>query len=793
MISPSVFEKHKCDSESLKSVFNKPSADYAEGPKRLINLLRNRTQEGRLGNLRDYRIYAAIDMAYDVSLDQTTPTLLRNLVNKHVSYDETMKAVQSWGLTNCNLFCDRQLPNGKVEKILNPPTFFHVLVPLVKSYVTIRLAKLFNDRNNTPLFKFEPLKDTAPNRVACEVITDITQAMTAQFGYASDLKGAILKMLLYSVCIQFPKEAWYHEAQENAKGEMVTVREGLRYVQPHPTRLFWDQMHGPNTFNTDSGCTYAGYWAIQRFSDLYDDKLLWNRDTVGIGKNWFENSLAGTYFTEVYPCVLRFPTVQGVLENDRETTAYYSATSDLDKAVFVTEHFMKLVPKDFGMGDYTSPVWFRFKLAGDDTILWCEPLAYSPAVFFGYDYDNSRSRNPSMALEILPFQDHLGNVLSQILLTVKQNLANVIFFDKNVVNADNVRGLQNSGELMYRGLNFIEYDSFKNSRAGVNVGEAFKPVQLHFASTTELTNTISTIISILERLLVMSAQEIGGAAAHQQSAQEIRTISDNTSSRVAYTGSFVDEAIDAEKKQLYEASMAYMDRDYVSMVSSDIPNLDKVLDKLGMVSVDEAPGRRQVTGSLDNLVLEGFSSQRDGPDRGSDTQTATTLMQTVQAVAGNQMLAQAVGVPAILQLLSQAARLGGAPRDFELRATESGEAPPAGPAPEEILKIVNEQLAKPLTEAMLKDREAAQAGIQQVGEAMTQAHEEIGAALAGQQKQLQETQQVLMQLAETFKAASQAPPLAPPGQYDSMPAVPPDPGSGYPPAELVQQGGPPLI
>lgn len=798
MISPSVFTKHKCDSASLKKLFDKPSAEYAEGPMRLVNLLRSRVQEGRLSNLRDYRIYAAIDLSYDAPFNQTTPTLVRNVLDKRMNYEDTLKAVESWGLTQCGLFCDRtNATTGRVEKVLNAPTFFHVLVPLVKSYVTIRLAKLFGDRNNTPLFKYEPLKDTTKNRVVCEVLTDIVQAMTTQFGYSSDLRNAIFKTLMYSNCLLFPREAWFHEMQEDSAGKEHVVREGLRYVQPHPTRMFYDLMHGLSTLNTDTGCEYAGYWNITRFSDLFHNKLLWNRDQIGIGNNWFENSLAGTYFTEVYPCTMQFPSIQPDRPSDRETQAYYQAANDLDKAVFVTEVFCKLVPKDYGLGSYENPVWFRFRLASDDTVMWAEPLAYRPVTWMGYDADDSRSRNPSMALEILPWQDHLGNVLSQILLTVKQNLANVIFYDKNIISADDIRALQNGGELMYRGLNFAGFDSFKNARAGLDVGQAFKMVQLHQSSTAELTNTISTIISIMERLLVMSAQEIGSAASHQQSAQEIRTITANTSTRVAYTGAFIDDAIDAWKKQLVDASLAYMDRDFVSQVSRDIPNLDEALKSLGFENSEDGVTKRGVKGTKDALMLEGFASQRDGPDRGTDTQAATVLMQTIQAVAGNQALAQAVGVEPLLRLLTQAARLGGAPRDFELRGIVTPDQQGAAPGAEDVLKIVNEQLAKPLTEALVKTQEDLKSGLDQAAQAiqatqqgMQQADEQTAQVLAQQAQQLQQTQEVVLKLAQQFQAAMQAPALPPPTQYDSMPPDPADPGAVDQAAGMASPGGP---
>lgn len=801
MISPTVFTKHKCDSASLKKHFDKPHEDHSDGVKRLVLSVQSRIQNGRVLNFRDHRIYAAIDMAYDAPFSQVTPTLIRNLVEKKTSYEETLKAVNAWGLDSASLFCERaNSKTGKMERSLNAPTFFHVLVPLVKSYITIRLAKLFNDRNNTPLFKYEALKDTTKNRAACEVVTDLMQAMTTQFGYSSDLRNAIFKTLMYSVCLQFPREAWYHESQEDASGKKKTSREGLRFVQPHPTRMFWDQMHGVSTFNTNSGCEFAGYWSVRRFGDLFNNKLLWNREVVGIGKNWFEHSLAGSYFTEVYPCTMAFPSMTLERESDREQRAYYSGTLDLDKAVFVTEYFTRIIPKEFGLGTYDSPVWFRIMMASDDTVLWAEPLAYTPVTYFGYDADDSRSRNPSMALEILPWQDQMGNVLSQILLTIKQNLANVIFYDKNIVNADTVAGLNNSGEMVHRGLNFVDYDSFKNGRAGLDVGKAFTPVQLRFASTSELTNTIGTIISILERLLVMSSQEIGSAASHQQSAQEIRTISSNTSSRVAYTGAFIDDAIDSWKRQLYEASMAYMDRGYASQVSTDIESLDKVLTDLGMTKTDSANGKVVVSGKLDKLVLEGFASQRDGPDRGSDAESATMLMQTVQAVAGNPLLAQSVGTDAILQMLTRAARMGGAPRDFEVRAVKvppgaeapGGAAPEAPVNPEEILKVVAEQLGKPLSEAITQQKQQTEQTFQQIAEAMGQQQQAAAQAAQQQQGQIQEIQAVLVEISQRFQVASQAAPAPQPDQYDSVPPEPVDPRAIDPSLGMVQPGGAPI-
>lgn len=128
-----------------------------------------------------------------------------NCQNKDHSYEETLEAVKGWGLDPDSLFTRELDEKSRQPKLVpNFPTFYKVLVPLVKAYVTIRLSKLFTDRNQLPLFKYEPLKMTQANQVKCEVITDIASAMSTHYGYSSELRNAIFKTLLYSVCIMFP-------------------------------------------------------------------------------------------------------------------------------------------------------------------------------------------------------------------------------------------------------------------------------------------------------------------------------------------------------------------------------------------------------------------------------------------------------------------------------------------------------------------------------------------------------------------------------------------------------------
>ncbi len=848
MISPKVFLKHNCDAKSLRALFELPSqkdqpdgnktrrkasivqeikadkkakksedTDTGEKPgvKRLRRLIYSRKQEGMTLNLRDYRFYAAIDFAYDAAYAQTTPTLVQHILEKKMSYEESLKAIEGWGLCWGDIFslkCDsngKQLRDKKTNQPLyniHAPSLVRTLIPLVKAYTTVRAAKLYTDRDQIPLFKYEPIRATDENRVLCEILTSVAEGMVTQFGYRAQLKDIILHTLLYGICMTFPMEAWKEDKQEVPDGDSfkeVVVREGLRFLQPHPTRFFYDLMFPTHTFNSDSGCEFSGHWRIVRYGSVFHNKDYYNKSVIPYGQNWFDNSLSGTYFSDFFPCTMQFPSCGTSNDSNREDRAAFYCLADEDKALFLTELFFKLVPNDWDLGDYKHPVWFRFVVASDDTIIYAEPLSYTPNVYYGYDADGNRVRNASMALELIPFQDQLGNILSQIVLTAKQNLLNVVFFDKNQVGADQIDRMKNSGELSERAIHFFEFDSEKQSIAGLDSRQAFHTVQFPKQSTAELTNTLNTVISIAERMLVLSAQEIGSAASHQQSAQEIKTISGNVGVRVAYTGTFIDDGVDAWKKQIADGAVAYMDSGFVALISPDIPNLETHLQKLGFEIVDRGGGsvkarvRVKDKKVLMPLLLEGLASTRDGPDRGTDAQAATAQMQTWQAVANNPMLAQEVGPRTIVKGIEQAAKLGGAGDSFKIEPTGMGTQQPDVAQQAEQIKqaavqeavkqasdLMAEQVVKPAAEQIAKQQE-------QIGQLAEQVSQ-VAASTAA-------TEQAVLQLNQLVQAALQAPPAPSPTMYDDrLPPVLPvatpavDPAAAGVPVQVAQPPGAPV-
>lgn len=679
-VSPRQLREHGCTPKAWKPLFTAKVPDKLPQIKKLEYLIQSRLNDGWLMNMREYKPYLAIDMAYNASFDQTTPTLINNLVNRNSKPEDLLSTLDQWGMKPEDLFLDMgKSANGEQMWRLNPPTFYKMMVNLTKAYVTIRQAKLFNDRNQSPLLKYEPVESNAETRILTEIITYAVQVISSDFGYASVLKQEIFQALMYSVCLTFPREVWHPQYQLNDDGEKVLQKEGIRYCTPHPTRMFWDLHYDISTFNTNTGCEYAGYWKVVPYGEILDNPLYWNRRAIGYGSSngWasFDPALTSQFFAEVYPCRMSFPPTNTGDQKSREANAAFYATAERDKAVFQTDFWMKLVPAKYKMGTYRYPIWVRFIVASDNTIIYAEPCCYNPIKFTGYDTNLLDSRNSSLALEVIPFQDIVGNILSQILLTNKQNLASVNFYDKNILNREDIDKVKNGGETMLRSMNFVPYDSMKFNRQGLNPKDSVfqirfenKDVQPHFQA-------LNTVLGILERLLQLSPQESGQSASHQQSAEELKQVGSSTTNRVEFTGSFIDEATDAWKAQLFEAMRAYADDDVEAMVPSDIPDVEQHLTDLGFALSGKVrgEGKLMVVGSKKNLNIDTLASTGKGDNRKNETQTAQVMMQAVSAVAANQQLAQLVGPKTLLKIIEQAAKLAGADSDFKLRPDQKAQ------------------------------------------------------------------------------------------------------------------------
>jgi len=806
-------EKHKLDPKSLKKAFDSDTLEERPKVKKLVESIRDVIRDGINRNQRDYRLYKAMDWAYDSPFYQVSYTQLRGLMSGKPDDKKVLEVVNQWGLSHLlpDVTLDGKIccnPDGSHKKALNLPVFFNVFVPIVMAYITIRWAKLFNDRNLTPLYKYEPVQFTKENRFRCEVLTQIVQRQATQFDYKGDLRQSIFQSLLYGFCINFPREAWFVEKQETEEGKEKIVREGLRFNMPHPSRIYYDLYHRLSSLNSNSGCEYAGYWELCRYKDIYDNELYWNKEKISYGAlSWFDIGVSD-FLDHVFPCTMKFPTINnsqgvgGVGALDREGDAANTyGQGDFNAATLVTQHFQRIIPKDCGLGDYEHPVWFRFVYASDTTVIWAEPLAFDRLPVYAFDADFNRAKFRSLALEIMPFQDHVSNLLTQWILSVKENLVNPVFYDKEKIPAESLKQLENLGQKMYNGRMFVPFSSTENFRMKIDQREAFFIPQLTHHNTAEISNLITGVLSMLDRVLQLSPQEIGQAAQHEQTAEETRVIAQNTSTRVTFTGSFIDDGDYAKKVMIYDATMAHADDDIVVGITSSLAATEaefkKLLSKVGFSIADGSSydphnpdSMHEVKGQKSTLKLESFSSTRDATERINNPAVADAMSKIFAAIAGNPVLIQAIGPFQLVELLNQIVVTMGLPQEFRLKSKEIDTTQPEAQQSEQVGGMLKEFAAQVQQQIAQSSQQTIQAAVQASGQqtqqivgqasqeimqAMAQQTEQeaqaIAQALQEQKAQIDQLGQAVNQLAQVVEAAQMGMAGVPPG----LPGVPMEP------------------
>lgn len=669
-------------SEDLKRLFEmsdeqREKTEQGKKVKALIDLHANRIDDGVRRSLSRARVAYAVEEAIDAPRNQISFTLVRGLISKNPGQEELQSIAKSWGLDTMlvpwrnesgqeldmhgNILRDQnsQKPGYK----LNLPTFYNILLPMALSYARIRWAKLAGDRDVFPLLKYEPARLSHKDQALCRVITARGQRMATDMGYREDMRQAIWASLLHSACIQFPLEP-YHIEKQVIGGKEKVVKEGVRWFRPHWTKVFFDQTHPLHTLNSDTGCEYVGYWSLQRWGEVNRNENYWNREKVGIGDAGWRGDNLWSFYQEIYPCVMKFPNFNAQNENDRETKAFlYSTNGDEDSAVDITVMFHKLVPKEWGLGEYNHPVWMRFVYAGDRTCIFAEPIAYTPGVAWMYDFDENRENNSSLALELIPFQDHLGNLISQYLLTVKKNLLRIVAVDTDIVGQDFLAKAALHAENALRGVDFLTYSGKALKRGQQDVREAFQSLSLQPQQANELIGAINTILGIMERVLGFSPAEVGSQATHQQSATETSIVAANTSVRMGHTSAGYDSAIHAWKKAIYQAFLAYGSDEVTVQVAELHPDGIQALKDAGF-EVEEGPEATYgVSGPKGALLVEEFSTERDGANRINESNAAQLMLTVVDRLMVPQFM-ETVGVDTLLEMLREVATMFGIPSDF---------------------------------------------------------------------------------------------------------------------------------
>lgn len=350
-----------------------------------------------------------------------------------------------------------------------------------------------------------------------------------------------------------------------------------------------------------------------------------------------------------------------------------------------------------------------------------------PAIYWGYNEDDARQVNTAFAHEIMPWQDQVSNLLTQLLVTQKTGLIKIIAANIDVMTPEMLAEFRKivKGESYATGPTLFEYKGDMFDAVGLKAEEVLKLVE---ASTVQDVTTffrsIVQLLQLAERVLNVSAQELGQSAPREITASEVMEISNTTNTMMSFVGLGVDEALAAKKRLLYEAFISLgKDKIFVPVVNR---YMDETVKAAGFAVVTEAEEGEGVqtnlanrgltlTGSKTALVYDYNFTSRDGQERAVNAKSAEVLVQLLGQMLNIPNFVQDLGKEKLYQFLNHIVRVSGAGVDlvFERQDSESATIPSEDDATNN--KNAIQDVMRQIIEAVEKDR----ARIAQIEAALT--------------------------------------------------------------------------
>lgn len=651
-------------------------------------------------SLNNQQIYSAVDLAWD-----SRP------INKQIyplmQYAQGFLDVGACAKSLSTLGCgDRYVTkNEKGEVVgIDLPSFVETEVNLIRSVVTRRLAAQSNRFSNLwPLYVYEPRFTDEIGKLQADLVSQRMDIMADQFDYRHHDVQVDRDTFLYGHCVAFSRCSWEREIQwakdpkatelqteEERKGEKVpvkaiVVKEGLSFHNPHVSRNFWDNAYPLASINTDTGCTYIGNWDVMRKGDIEDNPHYWNKTDLSYSSNvinLFSNY--AQYFSQYY-CTIKAPQWHDAsTSNDRVNNIGFYSTQPKDAAVVVANYFEKVIPKSHGIGDYPYPVWIRFVQAGDKTIIFSELYPYTPAAVDSYNENDNRQVNISVAHELMGYQDQMTNLLSYLLLSMKADCHKMLLLNIDVLSPEQVKQYraEAKAKVRYNEVQVIECSFSKMAGLGIDPTRSVQFIETRTGTQVNIIfQAMTTLLSIVERMMALSPQEQGQPAPRETTATENTLIAATTESVFSFKSDSHDEYRAAKKRMLYYAWMAFGSKNFKLPVANRYSEVTVKAAGLEIANhetqneLNAQPGApiRDLTviGTKEKLVADYIFTTRDGSERAVNSQVAGTLINALQLMQ-QPGTAQLLPKSKLYEILNEIFRkLSGIDLNLQLKPGES--------------------------------------------------------------------------------------------------------------------------
>lgn len=690
ILTQKTIDKAGMTSDKLKAKFYPKEGEAARSKKiqDFVRLIDTRVQAGVDQCLTMGETYHAIDRMLRTPSYQVTRSTISHLIDvSERAPDEAARMLNDLGLTR--LLTPEMDPvtgapkvdsDGNTVMALHLPTFSEVLVPIVLGYFQAKWASLFDAVDLTPLYKYPPSVPTPENKALCSILTSVIDRWTTGMGYRADERQSVMQAVAYGWCLNLPMGGFFR-MYSGIGSDRELVKEGVRWAIPHPSKCFIDMAHRPSTINSDTGCSWYGYWDLVRWGEVAQDRSLWlTTDENGSPSLRLSNLSTGlpsifcgsTYraYQALYPCTMKFPWGSSDAATRSEKAFEYTREQyDYGIALCTTYHLV--VPSQFDLGDYDEPTWFQVTTAFGDQPLSVLPMKHGAGVLYQFDADQNATDPIGLPLQVAPFGDLVTNQLRQYVLSVRRNLTNLVFYNKDGVSVDIVRRLEFLGQkTTYGSLEFVGMSGRSLETKGLHMGNLFESVQFPMVDTGAVLAGVASSLSLMERVLQISPNEVGASYSHQVSATEAAKTSAAGNVRKSFSLGFIEDGIHRKSEILYEALMTEGDDEIFAEVSDTLGIPIPVLEKLGfkVEAGDQTKRSFGVVGPKSALSAADFSTNQQGSRRPSDAMLAQEMMRTMQVVFASKPLIEAAGVDTLVGWWNTIAEYAGMPTNIRIRS-----------------------------------------------------------------------------------------------------------------------------
>ena len=730
MVDLKVLEKFGCTKERLQQIFtsqgaarqsprdatdpnpptpeNKPS-DY-DIRKRFESRIRARLLAGITQNARNSRAMQAVDMAWDAPPIQKETVPLMMWAQGKINQKQTVDCLKR----DCpGLFTPAAVQNppaflkktpGSDELELQIPRISDIVIDIMRSYITRRLASMDSLWTNLyPLWRYSPRGADSVAMLRGDLVTQRVDIIADDYNYRHLRSQLNRDLLLYAWSVVFPRSSWDRKCswqfkktntgEPTEETESVVEREGVEFYNPHPTRICYDFSAPLANLNTDTGPGWILYWDITRYGNLRDaDTLYYNLEHVSVSDGWVQLAAQYADFLAYYfdPKVLTWPDLANydvTLWNDRGAQIGVYTSEKGDQGVLATQYLERINPKREGIGDYDQDVWMRLTVAGDCTVIGGEFMPSLPGAYGGINCNDNRIANQSMGMALLSYQDQASNIVSHMIRQIRTSLFQLWLIDKDSLDENIRQEIQKNGKDWNWWIDpqLLFYSASKLKEMGITDPRAsFAVVQANVQNVVDAgLKSLGQLLNLADRLLILSPNELGQPNPREVSAGEVQEISTSVQSVYSFINQAPREQTAAMKRIVFESLVVCGTRNFRVPIEGRY-SLD-VIKKAGF-KVDEdlleksdvqprfVPEKTPVMGDLKLLVYDYYFDSRDGAERVLNTQGATVMMQTLQALLKLPGIPQAMGLKDIYEFVNTIIRMSGAPTTFQLKIPEGKDA-----------------------------------------------------------------------------------------------------------------------